>query len=111
LPATAWRFVGLRIPNGGSVVVVVGGTVVVVVVVVVVLVVVVLVVVVEVVVLLVVDGGLEGEIFTSTTYEVPCQASGLPQQTPVRSRYVPGLRLIDIYESSPNCESSFAART
>jgi hypothetical protein len=82
LPATAWRFVGLRIPNGGSVVVVVGGTVVVVVV----LVVVVLVVVVEVVVLLVVDGGLEGEIFTSTTYEVPYQRVGSPQQTPVRRR-------------------------
>ena len=38
MPATAWRFVGLRIPNGGSVVVVVGGTVMVVVVVVVVVV-------------------------------------------------------------------------
>jgi hypothetical protein len=89
------------------VVVVVGGTVVVVVVVVVV----VLVVVVEVVVLVVVDGALDGAIFTSTTYEVPYHASGFPQQTPVLNRYVPGAKFIEIYESSPNCESSFAART
>jgi hypothetical protein len=73
--------VGLRIPNGGSVVVVVGGTVVVVVVVVVV----VLVVVLEVLVVVVL-GGFDGAMFTSTTYDVPYQRFGSPQQTPVRRR-------------------------
>jgi hypothetical protein len=65
--------------NGASVVVVVDAIVVVVLVDVVVL---------EVVVVdvVVVEGAFDGAIFTSTTYEVPYQRFGSPQQTPVRRR-------------------------
>jgi hypothetical protein len=60
-----------------EVVVVVGGTVVVVVVLVVVVVFV-------------------GARFASIKYDVPYQASGLPQHTPALNRYVPGSRFLDI---------------
>jgi hypothetical protein len=62
-----------------EVVVVVGGTVVVVVVVVLVVVVV-----------------FVGARFASIKYDVPYQASGLPQHTPALNRYVPGSRFLDI---------------
>lgn len=86
--------------------VVVGGTVVVVVVVLVVVVVVLVVV----LVVVVVSGAFVGARFASITYDVPYHASGFPQHTPARKRYVPACRFIEIYESRPNCESSFAAR-
>jgi hypothetical protein len=38
----------------------------------------------------VVSGMLVGVVFNSSVYDVPYQASGFPQQTPVRSLYDPG---------------------
>jgi hypothetical protein len=49
------------------------------------------------VVVLVADS--DGSEFTSTVYEVPYHASGLPQHTPARRRYEPDGNSISIHES------------